>query len=65
VLTELVESAHEIDADRAQQAETRARETLSSLSVSGDNWEAEQQRLSKYEAKFKRALVRQQVSQFG
>ena len=65
VLAELVENAHEIDVDRAQQAETRARETLSSLSVSGDNWEAEQQRLSKYEAKFKRALVRQQVSQFG
>ena len=51
--------------DRAKQAETRARETLSDISVSGDNWEAEQQRLTKYEAKFKRALVRQQVSQFG
>jgi len=65
VLAELAESSHEIDVDRAKQAEARARETLSGISVSGDDWEAEQQRLSKYETKLKRALVRQQVSQFG
>ena len=64
VLVELAESADEIDVDRARSAETRARETLSGISVSGENWEAEQQRLTKYEAKFKRALVRQQVLQF-
>lgn len=64
VLVELAESADEIDVDRARSAETRARETLSGISVSGENWEVEQQRLTKYEAKFKRALVRQQVLQF-
>ncbi len=63
VLAELAETAENINLDRAKQAETKAREVLSHINLSAKDWEAESQRLAKYDAKLKRALVRQQVAQ--
>ncbi len=62
VLAELAESAGDIDVERARNAETRAKEELSQINLSADDWESEKRRLDKYELKLKRSLVRQQAS---
>ena len=62
VLAELAESAEDIDAERARDAETRAKEELSQINHSADDWESEKRRLDKYEFKLKRSLVRQQAA---
>ena len=62
VLAELAESAEDIDVERARDAETRAKEELSQINLSADDWESEKRRLNKYEFKLKRSLVRQQAS---
>ena len=62
VLAELAESAEDIDVERARDAETRAKEELSQINLSADDWESEKRRLDKYELKLKRSLVRQQAS---
>ena len=62
VLAELAESAEDIDPERARDAETRAKEELSQINLSADDWESEKRRLDKYELKLKRSLVRQQAS---
>ena len=62
VLAELAESAEDIDVERARDAETRAKEELSQINLSADDWESEKRRLDKYEFKLKRSLVRQQAS---
>ena len=62
ILAELAESAEDIDAERARNAETRAKEELSQINLSADDWESEKRRLDKYELKLKRSLVRQQAS---
>ena len=61
VLAELAEKVDEIDLDRAQAAERKAREILKSHF--GED-EVEIQRMLKYESKLKRALVRQSATQF-
>ena len=62
VLAELAESAEDIDVERAREAETRAKEELSQINLSADDWESEKRRLDKYELKLKRSLVRQQAA---
>ena len=62
VLAELAESAEDIDVERARDAETRAKEELSQINLSADDWESEKRRQDKYELKLKRSLVRQQAS---
>ena len=62
VLAELAESAEDIDVERARDAETRAKEELSQINLSADDWESEKRRLDKYEFKLKRSLVRQQAA---
>ena len=62
VLAELAESAEDIDVERARDAETRAKEELSQINLSADDWESEKRRLDKYELKLKRSLVRQQAA---
>lgn len=62
ILAELAESANEIDLERARNAETRARDILSQINMSAEDWESEKRRLDKYEFKLKRALIRQQVA---
>ena len=62
VLAELAESVEDIDVERARDAETRAKEELSKINLSADDWESEKRRLDKYELKLKRSLVRQQAS---
>lgn len=59
VLAEMVELAEEVDLERARNAAQRAREMLRQLSAEK---EAERQRMEVYEAKLKRALVRQQLA---
>ena len=60
VLAEMVELAEEVDLERARNAAQRAREMLRQLSAEK---EAESQRMDVYEAKLKRALVRQQLAE--
>jgi F-type H+-transporting ATPase subunit epsilon len=60
VLSEMVELGGQIDRQRAQNAEQRAREKLRELIAAQAE---ERNRLDKYEAKLKRALVRQQAAQ--
>ena len=62
VLAELAESAEDIDVERARDAEIRAKEELSQINLSADDWESEKRRLDKYELKLKRSLVRQQAA---
>ena len=62
VLAELAESVEDIDVERARDAEIRAKEELSQINLSADDWESEKRRLDKYELKLKRSLVRQQAS---
>ena len=62
VLAELAESVEDIDVERARDAETRAKEELSQINLSADDWESEKRRLDKYELKLKRSLVRQQAA---
>ena len=62
ILAELAESAEDIDVERARDAETRAKEELSQINLSADDWESEKRRLDKYELKLKRSLVRQQAA---
>ena len=62
VLAELAESAEDIDVVRAEDAEARAKEKLSQINLSADDWESEKRRLDKYELKLKRSLVRQQAA---
>ena len=62
VLAELAESVEDIDVERARDAEIRAKEELSQINLSADDWEAEKRRLDKYELKLKRSLVRQQAA---
>lgn len=57
VLPEMAEGADEIDLDRARSAETRAREELQKI----QREQNEEDRVSKYEAKLKRAVVRQSL----
>ncbi|MBC8259924.1 MAG: F0F1 ATP synthase subunit epsilon [SAR324 cluster bacterium] len=64
VLAELAETADEIDLQRAQEAESKAKNVLDST-ASSTNWEEEQSRQNKYESKLKRAFVRQKVAQFN
>jgi hypothetical protein len=56
----MVELGGQIDRQRAQNAEQRAREKLRELIAAQAE---ERNRLDKYEAKLKRALVRQQAAQ--
>ena len=58
VLSEMVELEGEIDVDRARKAESKAREELQRLI---SDQQAEESRMNKFEAKLKRALIRQQV----
>jgi F-type H+-transporting ATPase subunit epsilon len=60
VLSEMVELGGQIDRQRAQNAEQRARQKLRELIAAQAE---ERNRLDKYEAKLKRALVRQQAAQ--
>lgn len=60
VLSEMVEVSADIDLERARRAETNARERLRELIAQQTE---ERNRLDKYEAKLKRALVRQQAAQ--
>ncbi|HKI98643.1 MAG TPA: F0F1 ATP synthase subunit epsilon [bacterium] len=60
VLSEMVELAEQIDRDRAQTAEQRAREKLRELIAQQED---ERARLDKYEAKLKRAMVRQRAAE--
>ena len=60
LLSEMVELGEDIDRQRAHSAEQRAREKLRDLIA---NQAEERNRLDKYEAKLKRALVRQQAAQ--
>ena len=62
VLAELVETAAEIDLQRAKDAENKAKETLFSGTPAID-WKAEESRQNKYESKLKRSIVRQVVAQ--
>ena len=62
VLAELAESVEDIDVERARDAEIRAKEELSQINLSADDWESEKRRLDKYELKLKRSLVRQQAA---
>ena len=62
VLAELAESVEDIDVERARDAEIRAKEELSKINLSADDWESEKRRLDKYELKLKRSLVRQQAA---
>lgn len=64
VLAELAERADEIDVERAKQAEKKAREILSDINLSAEDWDSEQHRMTKYEFKLGRALVRQHISTF-
>lgn len=56
VLSEMAERAEEIDLSRAKEAEQRARQTLQELIGKQND---EEQRVQKFEAKLKRAIVRQ------
>lgn len=58
VLAQMAEDAEGIDLERAQQAERRAREKLAELTAAQNE---EENRTEKYEAKLKRALVRQSL----
>lgn len=58
VLAQMAEDAEGIDLGRAQEAERRAREKLAELI---DTQNEEENRVKKYEAKLKRALVRQSL----
>ena len=58
VLSEMAERADEIDLSRAKDAEQRARQALQELIGRQDD---EEQRLQKFEAKLKRAIVRQTI----
>ena len=58
VLAQMAEQANGVDLGRAQDAERRAREKLAEL-ISTQN--DEENRMDKYEAKLKRALVRQSI----
>ena len=62
ILAALAESAEDIDVERARDAETRAKEELSQINLSADDWDSEQRRLDKYEVKLNRSLVRQQAA---
>ena len=64
VLAELAETADEIDLQRAQDAEKKAKDILISGTSSTIDWEKEQSRQDKYESKLKRSIVRQKVAQF-
>ena len=59
VLSEMVELADDIDEERARNAEQRAREELRALIAKQNE---EKARLDKYEAKLRRALIRQQAA---
>jgi F-type H+-transporting ATPase subunit epsilon len=60
LLSEMVELSDEIDLERAREAEQRARTMLRDLIAQQNE---ERDRLDKYEAKLKRAMVRQQAAQ--
>ena len=64
VLAELAETAHEIDLQRAQKAETNAKELLQSEKSSSSDWEDEEGRQKVYENKLQRSVVRQAVAKF-
>ncbi|MDH4246782.1 MAG: F0F1 ATP synthase subunit epsilon, partial [Deltaproteobacteria bacterium] len=59
VLSEMVEKGEEIDLERARGAESKARVELQKL-ISEQG--AEEHLMNKYEAKLKRAIIRQQAS---
>ncbi|MDH5751911.1 MAG: F0F1 ATP synthase subunit epsilon [Deltaproteobacteria bacterium] len=59
VLSEMVEQGGHIDIERAKKAELKAREEIQRLLAKQDE---ENHRMNKYEAKLKRALIRQQAS---
>ena len=60
VLAELVETADEIDLERAKEAENKAKSKLNS-SKKTENSENEDNRQIKYENKLKRSIVRQRI----
>ena len=60
VLVELVESAEEIDLERAKEAENKAKNNLSSSNKT-ENIENEDNRQIKYENKLKRSIIRQRL----
>ena len=62
VLAQVAETAEEIDLDRAKVAERKANEMLSQLIQEHSTDDDAQQRWNKYEAKLKRAIVRQQIA---
>lgn len=58
VLSHMAEREQDVDSARARDAEGRAREMLREIAAQQD---AEQARMDKYDAKLKRALIRQQL----
>jgi F0F1-type ATP synthase epsilon subunit len=64
VLAELAETAEEIDLQRAQEAEKKAKEILYSGDTSTPEWEDEKSRQKIYENKLRRSVVRQAVAKF-
>ena len=60
VLAQMAEDAEAIDLGRAQQAERRAREKLAEISSAQNE---EENRMEKFEAKLKRAIVRQSLGE--
>ena len=59
ILSEMAERAEDIDLTRAQNAEKKAREILQELITKQTD---EENRLAKFEAKLKRAIVRQSMN---
>ncbi|MBF0350527.1 MAG: F0F1 ATP synthase subunit epsilon [SAR324 cluster bacterium] len=64
VLAQLAEPASEIDTTRAQTAEKKAVQVLTELIHSHSAGDDELKRMDKFEAKLKRALVRQQAARY-
>ncbi len=64
VLAELAETTDEIDLQRAQEAEKKAKELLQSGDPPASEWEDEESRQKIYENKLSRSVVRQAVAKF-
>ena len=64
VLAELAETADEIDLQRAQEAEKKAKELLQTGDITKSEWEDEESRQKIYENKLSRSVVRQAVAKF-